>query len=114
MKEIEINGEKYILKADVDRELKDKKQKFSIIKPYGLTDLAHVMAMGTAQLSSTTKAVSIDADYLYTATKMIKQLGCSSVVIAIVSNEMPLVIGHEIDDNNRLSGLVIAPRIEKD
>ena len=117
MKTIDINGEKYILKVDVDKELekiKQKESKFSVIKPYGLADLAHVMAMGTVQLDSNSKATRISYDYLNHAIKIIKEMGCDEVVIAIISEEEPIIIGREIDENNRLSGLIIAPIVKEE
>jgi len=117
MKTINIDGKEYVLKADVEKELEKVKQKdtkFHVVKPYGLCDDNHVIAMGTAQLDSNTKAVMIGYDYLICAAKILKEIGCEYVTIAIVSEETPLIIGHEIDEKNRLSGLLIAPRIKND
>jgi hypothetical protein len=112
MKTINIDGKEYVLKSDVDKKLKESKTKFHVIRPYGITDPAHVMAMGTVKLGSKARAVLLSFDYLVHAIKALKEFQCDQVVLAIVSEEHPLVIGREIDEDNRLSGIVIAPRIE--
>jgi len=113
MKTIEVNGEEYVLKADVDEELKNKKQKFRLVKPYGLTDPAHVIAMGTVELGNNgAKATRVNYDYLQHDIKIIKEIGCDYVTLAIVDENMPLIIGREIDDDNKLSGLIMAPMVK--
>ena len=51
-------------------------------------------------------------DYLQHAIKIIKEIGCDYVTLAIVDEDMPLIIGREIDDDNKLSGLIMAPRVK--
>lgn len=118
MKTINVDGKEYVLKADVEKELekaKQKEQKFSVIKPYGLCDPDHVMAMGTVQLGSNgVKATRVSYDYLNHAIKIIKEIGCDYVTLAIVDEDLPLIIGREIDEDNKLSGIVMAPRIKNE
>lgn len=107
MEEIEVNGKKYILKEDIEKEFVKKENKFSVIDIS--TDDSAVMGFGSAELQGEWIRSRIAVDYLENAVKCFKELKIESVDV-VFTKEYPVVFGRI--KNNRVSGIIIAPRIE--
>jgi len=109
MKEIEINGEKYVLKADVDKKLKNNG-----FKPkYLMADLCHVMALASCNISDGYHLLNMDLNLMKKALMIFKQFEQEHITFAF-KQDFPLIMGIKEDDENKINGVIIAPRIEKD
>jgi hypothetical protein len=109
MKEIEINGEKYVLKTDVDEKLKNNGFKLK----YLFADLTHTMAFASCNISDDYHLLNMDLNLMKKALMIFKQFEQEHITFAF-KQDFPLIMGIKDDEKNRINGVVIAPRIEKD
>ena len=110
MKTIKINEEEYVLKADVDKKLKDTPS----FKPkYILSDPCHVMALASCKIGDGYKIVRMDLNLLKRGLTIFKQLEQDEITFAFKEN-FPLVMGIPVEDEDRINGVIIAPRLDPD
>lgn len=106
MKTIEVNGEKYILEADVTEKLKNNG-----FKPkYVLPDPCYVMALASCETGDGYGRLIIDLNLLKKAIIIFKQVDMDEVTFAFKEN-FPLVMGIPEEDTNKINGVIIAPRV---
>lgn len=118
MKTINIDGKEYVLKEDVDAELKAGKQtEFHAINSSDsiLMDEAMVLGVGCFQLDSQMVVTKISTEYLEKVVKCLKTMslhkeGLETIVLAW-GRAQPAIIG-TLNKKGEIGGFIIAPRVE--
>lgn len=80
-----------------------------------LTDIHHVMGMGSVEIHENMRFVRINKEYLKRAIKCIGDFDPSakSIVLGMhLEKEYFLSIGNINEGKNRFSGMIIAPQVE--
>lgn len=122
MEEIEINGEKYLKKSDVEEEYKIKpavergKAPFALV-PGAVMDPTNVCAFGTCIIGESYVYTKVSLEYLKRCVESISKiydLTNSEGVCIAWSQDMPAVLGFMDETKKNVTGFAIAPRVEKD
>ena len=107
MEEIEVNGKKYVLKEDIEKEDVRKENKLTMIN--GVMEASNVSALGAVTLKGEWVKTRVAVNYLGKAVGSFEKMGIESVDI-VFTKDMPVILGRI--DNDIASGIIIAPRIE--
>jgi hypothetical protein len=122
MEEINFNGKVYVLKEDVDKELKNNNfasgGSFKILsKDCNFMDEVNVMALAHVQLGDGFIGTKISVSYLLRALKVMEAMRTNKDSYDYISlawkKDYPAILGR-INDNGEAIGIVIAPRVDGD
>jgi len=115
MEEIDLNGQIYYLKEDVERYYSKKSEllfpKFDA--KVHLCDACNVIAIGNVTINDNWRATKVSLELLRRAVKIVDELRTDegSVTVAI-TKDYPLLMGAVKD--SEFSGVVIAPRVSNE
>jgi hypothetical protein len=119
MRTINVDGKEYVLREDMESELrKGVKSEFRVLsKDFTLLDECNILGVGSFQLSSGYVTTKLSTEYLERVIKCLKamsmnQEGLETIDIAWAEG-YPAIIGRR-NDKGEMSGFIIAPRIERD
>lgn len=116
MEELNLNGKKYILEEDINKEYikKEEAKKSGRFDPdIHLLDEANVLGIGSVKINEEWRAVKVTIDYLKKAISILEKVTFDKKrtdVVLIVSKDYPLLVGDVNGD--KFSGVIIAPRID--
>ena len=120
MKTIELDGKKYYLADDVDKELaktknkNDDKGEFSLLHKNMPLDAANVVGIGSCELKGKWAATTVSIEYLGKIVSASKNMGFDSLTI-VWSNDQPVIFGrYEEQCKGKISGFILAPRVNDD
>jgi len=120
MEEIEINGQKYILKEDIEKKyiLKNKIEKYTKNPKIKEIDFcmnkSNTIAIGSVKLEGDWKVVKIDISYLEKAIKVHKSLEKENRGLSVaLTNDNVFIIGNFDKEKQTIAGVFIAPRTEE-
>ena len=109
MKTINIDGEEYVLKKDVEENMVKKESEFKIVEC--VKDRLEVLAIGSAELTGEWVRTTISVDYLRNIARALHCVGIQGVDI-IFTKDKPVIFGKVKD--NKASGFILAPRVSND
>lgn len=127
MKEITVDGKKYVLKADVGKEyvlktdvekkyvLKTKtkhKNSFEIITPKIPMNKETTVGLGSIQLDGKSIATKTSMNYLKQAVKILEMLDNESVSI-VWREDNPIILGEVDKEKGVATGVIIAPIVDE-
>lgn len=120
METINFNGKEYVLKEDVDKELKNSNSatggSFKILsKDCNFMDEVNVMALAHVKLGDGYIGTKISTAYLERALKVMNAMRTNKdsydYITLAWKNQYPAVIGR-INDFGEAVGIIIAPRVD--
>lgn len=121
MKTINVDGEEYVPKAELDKmrneceqKLLEKKVGFEVISKEMMLDEANVLGLGTVRVGQGFHAVKLSTMYLEKIVRLLKSFSCSKsgleAIDIVWSSDKPCIIGR-LGKDGMVTGFVLAPRV---